>query len=174
MNNATQAVLTKMVSLALAAVLLASGASAKPSTLRPATPGEPQLDLPRVSLQAGMHRIDAQVAQTGQQTQTGLMWRREMPRNEGMLFMFEQKGVQCFWMRNTLIALSIAYLDDDGTIANILEMQPLDETSRNCSTRPVRRALEMNSGWFAKRGLVAGDKITGAPFSKPSAKKQAR
>jgi uncharacterized membrane protein (UPF0127 family) len=111
-----------------------------------------------------MHRIDAQVAATSEQTQTGLMWRREMPTNEGMLFVFPQARMQCFWMRNTLIPLSIAFIADDGRIVNTLEMKPLDETSRNCSTEPVRFVLEMNKGWFTKRGIKAGSKLLGAPF----------
>lgn len=148
----------------LLGALTLSVALAKPSTLQPTTPGEPQLDLPKVSLQAGMHRITAQVAATPEQTQTGLMWRREMPANEGMLFVFQRPSVQCFWMRNTLIPLQIAYIADDGTVVNTLEMKPLDESSRNCSTKPVRYALEMNQGWFTKRGIKPGSKLSGEPF----------
>ena len=139
---------------------------AKPSSLQPSTPGEPQLDLPRTSIQANMHRIDAQVASTPEQQQTGLMWRREMPANEGMLFVFPTPRQQCFWMRNTLIPLAIAFVADDGTVVNIREMKPLDESPTNCSTAPVRYVLEMNQGWFAKRGIKAGSKLTGEQFNK--------
>ena len=112
-----------------------------------------------------MHLIQAQVAQDFEQRQIGLMWRKEMPQNEGMLFVFEQAAVQCFWMRNTLIPLSTAFVADDGTIVNLAEMKPLSEES-HCSKKPVRYVLEMNQGWFAKRNIQAGFKLTGPGFSK--------
>ena len=112
-----------------------------------------------------MHLIQAQLAQDFEQRQIGLMWRKEMPQNEGMLFVFEQAAVQCFWMRNTLIPLSTAFVADDGTIVNLAEMKPLTEES-HCSKKPVRYVLEMNQGWFAKRNIQAGFKLTGPGFSK--------
>lgn len=121
--------------------------------------------LPQIPLQAGLHRIQAQVAQSEQERAIGLMHVREMPQHEGMLFVFEQAGQQCFWMRNTLIPLSIAFLRDDGSIVNIAEMKALDDKSNHCSAEPVRYALEMNAGWFAKRGLKPGSRLTGRPFS---------
>ena len=124
----------------------------------------PQLDLPRITLSAGMHQINAQVAQTPEQRQTGLMFRQAMPQPEGMLFVFEQPATQCFWMRNTLIPLQTAFLADDGAVVNIVDMKPLDETSRTCSDKPVRYVLEMNQGWFSKKGIKAGFKISGPPF----------
>lgn len=125
--------------------------------------GEPQLDLPRVRLSAGMHQIDAQVARTPGQRQIGLMHRKEMPQHEGMLFVFEQPAVQCFWMRNTLIPLTAAFVSDDGTIVNLADMEPLSEKS-HCSERPVRYVLEMNQGWFDKRRLSPGFKLGGDVF----------
>ncbi len=121
--------------------------------------------LPSVTLQAGMHRVQAQVAQTPEQRAIGLMHVREMAQHEGMLFVFEQAEPQCFWMRNTLIPLSIAFLRDDGSIVNIAEMKALDEKNNHCSAEPVRFALEMNAGWFAKRNLKAGSRLSGAVFS---------
>ena len=123
----------------------------------------PQLDLPRVELTAGMHRIDAQVAATPQERQTGLMFRKEMPAHEGMLFVFEQPAAQCFWMKNTLLPLTAAFVDDDGTIVNLEDMKPQTLES-HCSAKPVRYVLEMNQGWFAKKGLKAGTKLAGVPF----------
>jgi uncharacterized protein len=120
----------------------------------------PQLNLPVVQLQAGMHNIRAQVAATGEQRATGLMHRKEMPQQEGMLFVFEQPSPQCFWMKNTLLPLSIAFIADDGTVVNIEEMKPQTLES-HCSAKPVRYVLEMNQGWFAKRGIKAGFKLTG-------------
>jgi hypothetical protein len=126
---------------------------------------EPQLNLPRVRILAGVHQIDAQVARTAQQRATGLMWRRDMPQHEGMLFVFEQPSVQCFWMQNTPSPLTAAFLADDGTIVNLADMQPLS-TQSHCSSRPVRFVLEMNQGWFEKKGLRAGARLTGEPFTR--------
>jgi uncharacterized membrane protein (UPF0127 family) len=125
----------------------------------------PQLQLPRVTLSAGMHLINAQVAATPQQRAVGLMFRQEMPANEGMLFAFEQASEQCFWMKNTLLPLTAAFVADDGTIVNLADMQPQSLAS-HCSTKPVRFVLEMNKGWFDKRGLKAGSKLSGPPFSR--------
>ncbi|MDP3355832.1 MAG: DUF192 domain-containing protein [Polaromonas sp.] len=125
----------------------------------------PQMNLPRVKLSVGMHQIDAQVALQPEQRQIGLMFRREMPASEGMLFVFEQAGKQCFWMKNTLIPLTAAFIADDGTIVNLADMKPL-VTDSHCSEKPVRYVLEMNVGWFAKKRIRAGDKLKGPPFDK--------
>lgn len=124
----------------------------------------PQLHLPRTKLTAGMHVLDVQLAQTPEQRQIGLMWRKEMPQHEGMLFVFEQAATQCFWMRNTLIPLSAAFVADDGRIVNIADMKPQSDDS-HCSEKPVRFVLEMNQGWFAKRQLKPGYKLGGAVFA---------
>lgn len=126
---------------------------------------QPQLNLPRTRLSAGMHVLDVQLAQTPQERQIGLMFRREMPQHEGMLFVFEQAATQCFWMRNTWIALTAAFVADDGTIVNLADMKPLTEDS-HCSAKPVRFVLEMNQGWFAKRNIQAGYRLAGSPFSR--------
>ena len=128
-----------------------------------AAQGVPQMNLPRVELTAGMHRIDAQVAQSPQERQIGLMHRQKMPPHEGMLFVFEQPATQCFWMKNTPLALTAAFVADDGTIVNLADMQPND-TASHCSAQPVRYVLEMNQGWFAQKKLKAGFKLSGAPF----------
>ena len=125
----------------------------------------PQMDLPRVTLTAGMHLIKAQVAGTPVERQIGLMHRKTMPQGEGMLFVFEQPSMQCFWMRNTLLPLTAAFVEDDGTITNLADMKPQTEDS-HCSTKPVRYVLEMNVGWFAKKGIKAGSKLGGTPFEK--------
>lgn len=123
----------------------------------------PQMNLPRVKLAAGMHQIDAQVARSMDERSTGLMHRKEMPQHEGMLFVFEVPTQQCFWMKNTLLPLSAAFVADDGTIVNIEDMKPLTLDS-HCSHKPVRYVLEMNQGWFAKKGIKAGYKLTGPVF----------
>lgn len=86
-----------------------------------------------------------------------------MGTNEGMIFVFERAGVQCFWMKNTLLPLSVAFIDEDGTIVNLDEMKPETEDT-HCSTKPVRHVLEMNKGWFSKRGIKPGMKLTGELF----------
>ena len=123
----------------------------------------PQMQLPRTTLSAGMYLIQVQLATTQEQRATGLMHRREMPANEGMLFVFEQPAGQCFWMKNTLLPLTAAFVADDGTIVNLADMQP-QTTDAHCSARPVRFVLEMHQGWFAKRGIQAGFKLGGPPF----------
>ena len=131
------------------------------ATLAPAQEG-PQ-KLAQVRLNAGIHNINAEVASTPQQREIGLMFRNAMPTNDGMLFVFEQAGQQCFWMRNTLIPLSIAFIGDDGSVVNIDDMKPQTLES-HCSAKPVRFVLEMNEGWFAKRGIKAGSRLRGGPF----------
>ena len=123
----------------------------------------PQPRLRTIELTAGLHIIKAELAITPDQQATGMMFRREMATHEGMLFVNDDLGLRCFWMRNTLLPLTIAFLADDGTIVNLADMQPLSEQS-HCSVRPVRYALEMNLGWFAKRGLKPGARLQGRPF----------
>ncbi len=125
---------------------------------------EPQMDLKRIKLGAGMHQIDVQLAISPQEKQIGLMWRSDMPQQEGMLFIFDMPSKQCFWMKNTLLPLTAAFVADDGTIVNLVDMKP-QTTDSHCSTKPVRYVLEMNKGWFAKKGIKAGAKLTGAPFT---------
>jgi uncharacterized membrane protein (UPF0127 family) len=134
------------------AVVWLAQALAAPPVLAQADSGSPQLNLPRTTLRLGMFNIDAQV-----------MWRRGMPQHEGMLFVFEQPAVQCFWMKNTPSPLTAAFVADDGTLVNLADMQPLSEDS-HCSAKPVRYVLEMNQGWFAKRRFGAGTRVVGGPF----------
>ncbi|MBI3368702.1 MAG: DUF192 domain-containing protein [Burkholderiales bacterium] len=148
----------KPLRLAIASLTLLAGAIAAAQT------GSPQ-SLPTITLNAGMHLIRAQVADDGTTRQIGLMFRKDMPANDGMLFVFERADQQCFWMRNTLLPLSIAFVADDGSIVNIEDMKPMTEDS-HCSAKPVRYVLEMNQGWFARRGLKAGARLSGPPFVK--------
>ena len=120
--------------------------------------------LPAIRLGAGMHVIQAEVAQSPDERSTGLMYRKTMATNDGMLFIFDEPRQQCFWMKNTLLPLSVAFIDDSGVVANIDDMKPQTLDS-HCSTKPVRFVLEMNDGWFVKRGIKAGTKLKGAPFS---------
>ena len=116
--------------------------------------------MPILELTAGFHRIEAEVAASDPNRQLGLMNRKAMPPQHGMLFVFPQDNTHCMWMRNTLLPLSVAFLDDQGKIINIEDMQPQTEDN-HCARRPARYALEMNLGWFAQRGLKPGLKLNG-------------
>lgn len=141
MRGAWRAVGSVVIAAVLPAVAMASG-------------------LPVVELSAGIHRVQAEVAATPAARQKGLMYREAMAEQSGMLFVFEQTDRHCFWMKNTLLPLSIAFLDDKGGIVNIADMQPQSEQS-HCAAAPVRYALEMNKGWFDKRGLKSGARVVG-------------
>jgi uncharacterized membrane protein (UPF0127 family) len=147
-----------MISKRLAALFVVACASLSSSFAQ-----EAQTQLPRTTLTAGMYRIDAQLALTPQQREVGLMNRKEMPQAEGMLFVFEQPATQCFWMKNTLLPLTAAFVADDGRIVNLVDMQPQTLDS-HCSKEPVRFVLEMNQGWFAKKSLASGSRLAGKPF----------
>lgn len=123
----------------------------------------PQMNLQRITLTAGFHQIDTQLALSPEQRATGLMYRKEMPQQEGMLFVFPEASKQCFWMKNTILPLTAAFVADDGTIVNLADMKP-QTTDSHCSAKPVRYVLEMNQGWFAKKGIKAGSKLGGKPF----------
>ncbi|MFZ2739110.1 MAG: DUF192 domain-containing protein [Burkholderiaceae bacterium] len=125
---------------------------------------QPQLNLQRTTLQVGMHQIDTQLAISPEQRAIGLMFRQNMPQHEGMLFVFEQASVQCFWMKNTLLPLTAAFVAEDGRIVNLVDMKP-QTTDSHCSSEPVRFVLEMNQSWFSKKGIKAGFKLQGKPFT---------
>ena len=117
-----------------------------------------------MAFQLGHQRLnDGRGAADGEQRAIGLMHRSSMATNQGMLFVFEAAGVQCFWMKNTLIPLTAAFVADDGTIVNLEDMKP-QTTEPHCSLKPVRYVLEMNQGWFGKKGIKAGSRLSGQPF----------
>jgi len=122
--------------------------------------GAAQMASPVLQLSAGGHPIRAEVATTLESQDRGLMHRRSLPFNHGMLFVFSEVRRHCMWMRNTHIPLSVAFLDDNGTIVNIAYMHP-DTEDLHCAARPVRYALEMNSNWFKKNGILPGSRIDG-------------
>ena len=134
-----------------------------PAGAQNAVPLEPQIHLPRTTIQAGMRRIDAQVAAQPRELAIGLMFRKSMPAHEGMIFVFPESSRQCFWMRNTLMPLSVAFLSEDGHIINTAEMRALSDTP-HCSAKPAKYVLEMNKGWFKKAGLKAGDQLNSTLF----------
>ena len=146
-------------SLCMASALLVGAASVSAQDA-------PQRLQNRTTLGAGMYNMQVEVALTPQEHAIGLMHRTSMGANDGMLFVFDRPGVQCFWMKNTLIPLAVAFVADDGTVVNLDEMKPQTLDS-HCSTQPVRYVLEMNAGWFKKKGVKPGQKLSGAPFGAP-------
>jgi uncharacterized membrane protein (UPF0127 family) len=122
--------------------------------------GQAVADMPRMELTVGFHRIEAEVAADQTNRMQGLMQRRTMGPNQGMLFVFAQAERHCMWMRNTFLPLSVAFLDEEGRILNIENMQPQTEDN-HCAAGAARFALEMNIGWFSGKGLKAGARIGG-------------
>ena len=123
-------------------------------------PAALRAQLPVVQLSTGMHLIRAEVADHDASRTQGLMHRKSMAQGDGMVFVFDEIAIHCMWMKNTLIPLSVAFIDRSGVIVNIVDMQPHNEKS-HCATRPARYALEMNKGWFAERGIKPGAKLRG-------------
>jgi hypothetical protein len=115
--------------------------------------------VPKHKLVVGRDTVLVEVASGEEQRNVGLMFRTVMPENEGMLFVFERDGIYPFWMRNTELPLSIAFIESSGRIADIQDMAPHDETSRHAPQVPVRYALEMNQGWFLRHGVKPGDSV---------------
>lgn len=155
-SHARRCALARNVGKGLLGALLTSAAMLAHAQ----APASPQSGLPTTELTAGIHVIRAEVASTDATRSTGLMYRKTLPVNGGMLFVFDMTEMQCFWMRNTPLPLSIAFIADDGTIVNIADMAPQSDDT-HCSTRPVRYALEMNQGWFESRGVKPGQRISG-------------
>jgi uncharacterized membrane protein (UPF0127 family) len=122
--------------------------------------------LPVVELSTGMHLIHAELADSAGSRMQGLMYRESLPTNAGMVFVFDENALHCMWMKNTLVPLSVAFIDEAGAIINIADMQPKSEQS-HCAAKPARYALEMNKGWFAQRGIKAGAKLRGLETLKP-------
>ena len=106
------------------------------------------------------HALRAELARTSDEKRTGLMFRRELGENSGMVFVSEREEPMAMWMRNTYVPLSVAFIDKDGRILNIEDMQPQTLDSHE-SKGPAKYALEMNLGWFAKRGIKPGDRVQG-------------
>jgi uncharacterized membrane protein (UPF0127 family) len=127
-----------------------------------AAPALAQSPPPIVQLNAGMHLIRAEVVSDSATRAQGLMHRKALAQNAGMLFIFDEPAVHCMWMKNTLIPLSVAFIDDQGAIVNIADMEPHSEAS-HCAAQPVRYALEVNRGWFAARAIKPGTRLGGVP-----------
>jgi uncharacterized membrane protein (UPF0127 family) len=122
--------------------------------------GPAMAQMPVLRLTAGMHVVRAEVAADFPSRAQGLMHRESLAPNSGMLFVFDEAAKHCMWMKNTLIPLSVAFLDEHGTILNIADMQPQTEEP-HCASAPAVFALEMQRGWFSGRGIAPGTKIHG-------------
>jgi uncharacterized protein len=124
-------------------------------------------DLPEIVLTINTHKVTAEVASTDATRSTGLMHRRMLPQNRGMLFVFPEVGIHAMWMMNTHVPLSVAFIDTEGTIINIADMQPHTQDAHPAA-RPARYALEMNQSWFRSRGIKPGDKVQGLSTAGPA------
>ncbi len=113
--------------------------------------------LPQITVSNLPLRVE--IVQTNEERMHGLMLREKLPEGQGMLFVFEESRIQAFWMRNTFIALDIAFIDADGRIIDIQRMAPLDETKSYLSPAPVPYVLEVNAGWFAQHGIKVGEVV---------------
>lgn len=145
--------MSKNLAVLVAAMALSAGAAAQA--------------MPVVELTAGMFRIEAEVAATQEHRMLGLMHRKSMAAQKGMLFVFDNSARHCMWMRNTLLPLAVAFLDDDGRIINVEEMLPQTDDN-HCAAKPAKYALEMNFGWFKTRGFGAGTPIGGIGKAPPA------
>ena len=145
-----------MLAVTVFAVAFAAAASAAPTVV----------ELPTVPLTINGFKLTVEVARTSEQQMTGLMYRFSLKPDHGMVFVFERSEPRAFWMKNTYIPLSIAFVAADGRIVNIDDMAPQDETTHP-SSGPAMYAIEMRKGWFAERGIKAGDRVTGLPSPKP-------
>ncbi len=141
--------------LPLASLSLAQAQAMPPGAKQPS-------EFPRAKLTAGMYVIDAAVAANDADREQGLMYRTQLAANEGMLFVFNENAVHCFWMKNTLIPLSIAFIRADGTVTDIDEMDA-ETTNNHCPRNNGTYALEMSKGWFTAKGIKPGMKIKGLP-----------
>jgi uncharacterized membrane protein (UPF0127 family) len=143
-------------------LLLACGSPPRPADVSPARNPKPVTAL----LTVRGHSIGAEVVSQPVERSIGLMFRTEMARDSGMLFVFEAEDTYRFWMKNTYLPLSIAYVDRQGIITDVIEMAPLDTTTRYAPSRAALYALEMNAGWFTAKGIKPGDTVRGIPAGK--------
>lgn len=122
-------------------------------------------ELPKLSLTIGAHKVVAEVAASADDRARGLMQRFSLQPDHGMLFVFERAEPLAFWMKNTFIPLSIAFIGADGKIINVEDMQPQTEDT-HWSKGPALYALEMKKGWFAERGIGPGATVRGLPAAR--------
>jgi len=123
--------------------------------------------LPEIALAVNGHKLTAEVAHTDPARAQGLMHRRMLPENRGMLFVFTTTAHHAMWMMNTYIPLSVAFIDERGVIINIEDMKPHTQDTHPAA-KPAKYALEMNQGWFGKRGIKPGATVDGIERAPPA------
>ena len=121
--------------------------------------------LPVTQVRVAGHALRVEVAATIEHRMQGLMFRRKLGRNDGMLFVFEEPGYHAMWMKNTPLPLSVAFVDGEGRILNVVDMEP-HTLDQHAAAGPARYAIETNKGWFAERRIKPGDKVAGLPKPK--------
>jgi uncharacterized membrane protein (UPF0127 family) len=151
-----QTILTPPFRALLAATMAALALAAPPAL------GQAKAALPVTGIKVGGHALRVEIVSTPERRAKGLMFREKLAKNDGMLFIFDEPGYHAMWMMNTLIPLSVAFVDGEGRILNIQDMEPKTLDS-HAAAGPARYAIETNQGWFAERGIKAGEKVTGLP-----------
>ncbi|MBV9999326.1 MAG: DUF192 domain-containing protein [Verrucomicrobia bacterium] len=124
-------------------------------------PGSNAFGLRTIELRPGPAHVMAEVADTPQSRETGLMFRDSLAPDRGMLFVFETPQRASFWMKNTRIPLSVGFIDSAGTLLEVRDMQPFDETPILSRSERIAYALEVNQGWFERNHVPAGSKVEG-------------
>lgn len=142
--------------MALLAVMLASCNSQQEDS-KAQSSQDAEIQMPTISV--GKKNLHVEIVQNDEERMRGLMFRKQLGEDEGMLFVFEEARIQYFWMRNTFIPLDIAFIDANGKIIDIQRMEPLDETKSYASPAPVPYVLEVNAGWFARNGIAVGENV---------------
>jgi len=127
----------------------------------------PAAELPEIPLMVKGHKLTVEVAANDEVRMQGLMHRRVLAENRGMLFVFREVERHAMWMMNTYIPLSVAFLDEHGVIINIADMQPRTRDT-HAAAKPAKYALEVNQGWFRKRGIAPGAKVEGLERAPPA------
>lgn len=151
--------------IVLASLVLIIGSAVFQLTANAIARHQPQSPLPTTQVQVGGETLTVELATTEAQIERGLMFRRTLTANQGMLFVYANAQERTFWMKNTSLPLAIAFLDDAGRIIHIAEMQPYDQ-SLTPSQGLARYALEVHTGWFAAHRVQIGTMVTGVPGGK--------
>jgi hypothetical protein len=127
-----------------------------------ALPATADKTLKTTSLSMGKNAIRVEIVENDDDRSKGLMFREKLGKNDGMLFIFDDPGYHSMWMKNTLIPLSVAFVDRDGVILNVEEMEPQTLDSHTAAG-PAKYAIEANKGWYAERKIKPGDRVAGLP-----------
>ena len=150
----------KTVLICLSAVLYTVCASCNSESRLATKPDVPRNNLHKLTIRGVTAYVE--ISSTRSKRALGLMYRKSLPEDQGMLFVYPDSQKRSFWMKNTYIPLSLAYISEDGRIFQIVDMKPLDESSYH-SVKPAQYVLEVNNGWFKRNGIEVGDIIENLP-----------